>query len=151
HDTMTYIRELLPRAADRLITIEQSDTVVQAARLLGNADTALVIVCDPEGLICGVISKADIVQQISHCTGCSCTENVSDIMTRDVIACHPDDRLMDVWKTIQAKGLKQIPVHDADRHPLGLLYATDALETLFRQVEHQELLLRDYVMGTGYR
>lgn len=148
---MTSIRELLPVAARRLVTIQDTGPVIEAARLLSQTDTTLVVVCDSAGLMCGVVSKADIVQQISHCTGCSCTENVSDIMTRDVIACHPDDRLMDVWKTIQAKGLKQIPVHDADRHPLGLLYATDALETLFRQVEHQELLLRDYVMGTGYR
>ena len=148
---MTYIRELLPTAADRLITIEQSDTVVKAAGLLGNANTALVIVCDPEGLICGVISKADIVRQISYCTGCSCTENVSDIMTRDVIACRPDDRLKDVWTIMREHGLKQIPVQDTAMRPLGLLYASDALETLLKEVKHQELMLRDYVMGTGYR
>lgn len=148
---MTSIRELLPVAQRRLVTIQDTGPVIEAARLLGETDTTLVVVCDAAGLICGVVSKADIVRQISHCTGCSCTENVSDIMTRNVIACHPDDRLIDVWETIREKQLKQIPVHDADRHPLGLLYATDALETLFRQVEHQEVLLRDYVMGTGYR
>lgn len=148
---MTSIQELLPIAARRLVTMEHSGAVVEAARLLSDADTALVVVCDANGRMCGVISKADIVQQISHCTGCSCTENVSDIMTREVIACHPDDSLKDVWATLREHGLKQIPVQSADARPLGLLYANDALETLLKEVEYQELMLRDYVMGRGYR
>lgn len=148
---MTLIHELLPVAARRLVTLIDSAPVIEAARLLSKTETALVIVCDVAGLMSGVVTKTDIVQQISHCTGCSCTENISDIMTREVISCDPDDQLMDVWNTMSSKGLKQIPVRNAEGRPLGLLYANDAVEILLKEAEHQELLLRDYVMGTGYR
>jgi len=148
---MSIIRTLLPVASRRLVTLEHTSAVIHAARLLSGTDTALVVVCDAEGLMCGVISKADIVHQISHCTGCSCRENVGDIMTRAVIACEPDDPVSEVWEIMRTKGLKQIPVRDQNARPLGLLYAHDVLEVLFKEVEYQELMLRDYVMGVGYR
>jgi len=148
---MAIIRDLLPVASQRLVTIESTGAVIQAAGLLSGTGTALVVVCDTAGRMCGVITKADIVREISHCTGCSCTENVSDIMTREVISCGPDEKLVDVWAIMRAKALKQIPIRDTDSQPLGLLYANDALEALLKEVEYEELMLRDYVMGVGYR
>ena len=40
---------------------------------------------------------------------------------------------------------------DAERKPIGLLFARDALEMLLSEVEYEEELLRDYVMCVGYR
>jgi len=147
---MTLISAILPTARKRLVTIQDTGAVVEAARLLSGAHTSLVIVCNPKGLMSGVITKADVVRQISTCTGCSCTTAVSDIMTREVIACSPDQRLSDVWTTMRDNALRQIPIRDDDLHPLGLLYANDALELLLKDVEYEQLLLRDYVMGIGY-
>jgi hypothetical protein len=47
--------------------------------------------------------------------------------------------------------LKCVPIIDRDARPLGVLYVRDVLEVLLREVEYEELLLRDYVMGVGYR
>lgn len=43
------------------------------------------------------------------------------------------------------KRLKQIPICNPLLEPLGVLYANEALEVLLREVEYEELLLRDYV------
>lgn len=147
---MALISAILPIARKRLVTMQDTGAVVEAARLLSGARTSLVIVCSPEGLMSGVITKADVVRQISTCTGCSCTTTVSDIMTREVIACSPDQQLSDVWATMRDNALRQIPIRDDGRRPLGLLYANDALELLLKDVEYEQLLLRDYVMGIGY-
>lgn len=145
------IRTILPTAHRRLLTINDAAPVIDAAQLLSGRHTSLVIVCGPNGLMSGVVTKADIVRQISTCTGCSCTTMVSDIMTREVIACHPDDKLIDVWAIMRDNALRQIPVSDLESRPLGLLYASDALEVLLKEVEYEEVLLREYVMGIGYR
>ena len=52
---------------------------------------------------------------------------------------------------MRERGLKYVPVIDRDSRPLGVLYVRDVLEVLLREVEYEELLLRDYVMGVGYR
>lgn len=148
---MTLIHALLPRARERLIVISEVAPVVDAARLLTVAHTGLVVVCSPEGHTAGVVTKADVVREISTCTGCSCTTRVSDIMTRDVISCLPGQSLSEVWAVMKEKALKQIPVVGDDLRPLGVLYANDALETLLSEVENSEVSLRDYVMGVGYR
>src|SRR5690606_35276148 len=98
----------------------------------------------------GVVTKSDVVRQISHCEGCSCTTAVFDVMTRDVVACRPDHDIYDIWLLMKDRRLKQIPVCNRASEPLGLLYANDVLEALLREREQEELLLRDYVMGIGY-
>lgn len=144
------ILAILPVARTRLVTIRDVAPVVDAARLLSGMHTSLVIVCDSYGLMSGVITKADVVRQISTCTGCSCTTVVADIMTREVIACHPDDKLLDVWMIMKDNALRQIPICDHESRPVGLLYANDALDVLLKEADYEKLLLRDYVMGIGY-
>jgi predicted transcriptional regulator len=72
-------------------------------------------------------------------------------MSREVVACRPQDSLRDVWHLMQDRDLKQLPVIDHDSMPLGLLYASDALQVLLNEAEFEDLQLRDYVMGVGYR
>ena len=71
-------------------------------------------------------------------------------MTRDVIICRPDEPLQDVWKRMQERKLKNIPVVDKDSRPVGVLHARDILQVLLKESKDQEAMLRDYVMGIGY-
>ncbi len=57
----------------------------------------------------------------------------------------------DIWAMMKARGLQRIPVLDAGRKPLGVIYARDALQCLLGEVENDEALLRDYVMDVGYQ
>ena len=149
-EIMTLITTMLPIARKRLVTLDAVAPVIEAAKLLSAPNTNLVIACDSDGLMVGVLTKADIVKQISYCTGCSCVTAIADIMTRDIIKCSPDDQLQDIWVVMKNKALRQIPVSDNQSRPIGLLYASDALQVLLEEVEYEEDLLRDYVMGIGY-
>jgi CBS domain-containing protein len=55
-----------------------------------------VVVCDSVGLLSGVITKTDIVRQISSCQGAACITAASFVMTRDVVVCGLDDLLQNV-------------------------------------------------------
>jgi predicted transcriptional regulator len=99
----------------------------------------------------GVITKTDVVSHISHCTGCSCTMAASHVMTQEVTFCHPSDWLHEVWSIVKQRGLKNIPVVDRDAVPLGVLNARDVVRALLEDTEDEESLLRDYVVGIGYR
>jgi CBS domain-containing protein len=147
---MTLIATMLPIARKQLMTLDVVAPVLEAAKLLSAPNTNLVIACDSEGLMVGVLTKADIVKQISHCTGCSCVTAIADIMTRDIIKCHPEDQLQDIWDVMKKRALRQIPVSDSQSRPIGLLYASDVLRALLEEVEYEEDLLRDYVLGIGY-
>lgn len=72
-------------------------------------------------------------------------------MTREVTFCRPSDWLHEVWSIVKQRGLKNIPVVDQDTVPMGVLNARDVVRALLEDTEYEESLLRDYVVGVGYR
>lgn len=145
------VEKITPAARERLLTIRQDAPVIEAATLLRDGRSDLVVVCDANGLLSGVVTKSDVVAQISRCLGASCTTGVFSIMTRDVTFCRPGDWLRDIWSVMKERQLKNIPVTDESLRPIGILSARDALQALMQEVEQEETLLRDYVMCVGYR
>ena len=143
------VERLLPGARERLVTVTSDAPLIEAARLL-RVGTDIVIVCDPAGTLAGVNTKTDVVAQISHCQGASCVTPASLVMTRSVVVCRPGDWLNEVWSIMKQRGLKNIPVTDAETRPLGVLSSRDTLQVLLDETESEESLLRDYVMSIGY-
>lgn len=145
------VETLIPAAREHLVTISDKAQLTEAAASLSTGHTDLVVVCDDAGAMAGVVSKTDIVSRISQCHGHTCTMMVASVMTRSVASCRPDDALQKAWDLMKEKGYLHVPVVDRQNHPLGTLYARNVLQALLREIEHEEDLLRDYVMGIGYR
>ena len=101
-----YVERLLPAAQDKLVTIADDALLIEAANFL-HKGTDLVIVCSSTGLVAGVITKTDVVGQMSRCQGASCTMAASLAMARDVVVCRPNELLKDVWKRMKDRKLKK--------------------------------------------
>ena len=144
------VERVLPIAIQRLITIRDDALVTDAAKLLSSTHKSLVVVCNPDGVMVGVISKTDVARQMAHCQGVSCTMSVAAVMTRDVTYCHPNDVLKDVLSIMKERGFVHIPIVDQDSRPSGVLNARDALQVLLGEVEYDGSFIRDYIMGIGY-
>jgi CBS domain-containing protein len=148
-DNAMCVERLLPAARKKLVTISDGATLTKVTSFLYKG-TDLVIVCGSAGLVAGVITKTDVVGQMSRCQGASCTRAASLAMTRDVVVCRPGELLQDVWKRMKGRKLKNIPVVDQDSRPIGVLHARDILQVLLNEAQDEESMLRDYVMGIGY-
>lgn len=145
-----FVEGLLPAARKQLVTIADDALLIDAAKLF-RLGTDLVVVCSSEGRLAGIITKSDIVDQISRCQGASCKVVASKIMTCDVLFCHPGDLLEDVSMRMRERNLKNLPVVDENTRPIGILTARGILGVLLHDVEYEEALLMDYVKGIGYR
>jgi CBS domain-containing protein len=126
-------------------------SLADAAKLLSETHKALLVVCDPDGKMVGVITKTDIVRQIGRNLGSLNAVQAEAVMTREVTSCRSDDLVHDVLATMKERGLVHIPVVDELYRPSGVVNARDALQALLRDVTDEELLLRAYIMGIGYR
>jgi CBS domain-containing protein len=138
-------------ARSRLVTISGNALLLDAAKLLSDTQISLVVVCNHDGPMVGVITKTDLVQQIGRCGGRACTTAVADVMTRAVTYCRPTDCLPDVLSMMAKRGFVHAPVVDEHSKPLGVVNARDALRALMAEEKYEASLLRDYVMGIGYR
>ena len=144
------VEQVLPRACERLAIIDAAASIRDAAEMMAEPHTNLVIVCR-DGAAIGVVTKKDIVVEISRGAGIDLGAPVETVMTRDVAYCRKSDPLSDIWQTMKAREVQCIPVVD-DRHmPIGIVYARDALQCLLREVETDDELLRDFISGVGYR
>ena len=143
------IDNLRPYTSARLTVLDSGATVREAALSLTRPGIGLVIVCDARGRLEGVLSKSDL---ILHLTGSAAPHGpVSDLMTRSIVSCAPHDDLHDVWQTMAARNLQNIPVIDVGARPLGTLDIRDAMKALFEEEQVQEQMLFNYVVGVGYR
>jgi CBS domain-containing protein len=97
------VKNILPRALERLAVIEAGAPVREAAALMSKPHTDLIVVCD-HGDMVGVLTKTDIVGQIGRCMGAGCTARVDSIMTRDVTYCRTHEILLDVWSVMRERG-----------------------------------------------
>ena len=147
---MIRVERILPAASKRLITLGDEAPLMDAAKLLREPGADLVVVCNADERMAGVISKTDIVRQISQGRESEPATAASTVMTRTVVSCRPGDLLHDVLATMKERRVKNVPVLDQDSRPIGLLNARDVLEALLEEVEHEETLLRDYVMSIGH-
>jgi CBS domain-containing protein len=141
----------MPVARQRLVTIGDNAPLTEAAKFLDGRHINLVVVCDNRGAVVGVITRTDIVRQMSLCLGRGCTSPAATVMTRDVIYCRPSDSLEDVWSIMKERKLLHVPIVGEDLRPLGVINARDALLALLEGSEYESSLMRDYVMGIGYQ
>lgn len=146
------VQRIIPVAEKRLVTVNYDEPVTIAAGLLNyDGHINLAVVCDKGGRMAGIVTKTDIVRLISTCGSNVCATAVGDVMTKDVTYCRPGDRLAQVVSVMKEKSLLHVPVVDEDLMPLGVINVRDALQALWEQADHDESLLRDYVLGIGYR
>jgi CBS domain-containing protein len=144
------VENILSAASKRLVIVREDAPLSEAAKLLLEADADLLVVCNAAGRTAGVISKTDVVRQIGRRPDGEETPAVSAVMTRTVVSCKPGDLLHDLWTTMKDRRLKNLPILDHDSRPIGMINARDLLEALLEEVEHEEVLLRDYVMSIGH-
>ena len=135
----------------RLAVVGDGTLLLEVARLLSDTQISLVVVCNAVETMVGVITETDIVLQIGHCQGNACMSTAAEILTREVTFCSATDCLPDVLAMMLARGFVQVPVVNAQRKPFGVVNARDALRELWAEGQYEGALLRDYVMGVGYR
>jgi CBS domain-containing protein len=148
---MILIQHILADARKRLAVLSREALVSEAAEILANPSMPLVIVCDSEGIAVGVISGNDIVKILASAKGDAHKLNADAIMANPVFSCHVDQSLQRVWETMNARSLRSVPVLDDSGRPQGVVHARDLARALLDEVNDEETLLRNYVLGVGYQ
>jgi CBS domain-containing protein len=138
-------------ARARLLTVGPDALLAEVAALLSGAQISVVVVCDAAGAAIGVITETILVRRLGLGQADFFMTRAGDVMTPEFTACAPDDLLSDVLAMMHTRGLIHVVLLGADKRPLGVLNARDGLRVLLAAGNHEEALLRNYVMGIGYQ
>ena len=150
---MVMVKHILEPARKRLAVLSQEASIFEVAQLLANQDThtPLVVVCDSGGIAVGVIAPIHIVHVLATAGIDALGFHAGAIMTKPALTCRVDEALEQVWAVMNSRTLPCAPILDDDGRAQGVLYARDVAMALMAEVNYDEQLLRDYVMGVGYQ
>jgi len=148
---MSLVQHIIEDAQRRLAVLRLDASIADVARLLANPITPLVVVCDSNGVALGVVSSADIVTALSRDGGEAINANAAALMTQPIHSCDAKQTLQSIWDSMGAGCHRCIPVLDDAGRPQGVVHARDVARALLDEVTHEEVLLRDYVLGIGYQ
>ena len=138
-------------ARSRLLTTEKDALLAEVAAMLSSAQISVVVVCDAAGVAIGTITETVLVRCLGLGQADFFTTRAADVMTREFTSCASDDVLSAVLSMMHRRGLIHVLIVDSARKPLGVLNARDGLRALLAAGNQEEELLRNYVMGIGYR
>jgi len=147
---MILVKHILEAAQKRLVVLSQEASLFDAARILANRDTPLVVVCDSDDIAVGVIASSHVIKVLASAGVDALGLNAGAIMTKPVLCCHVDETLQQVWTVMNSRTLPCAPILDDDGRAQGVVHARDVAIALLDEVNYEEILLRDYVMGVGY-
>ena len=148
---MILVKHVLEAARKRLAVLSREASLFDAARILANRDTPLVVVCDSDGIAVGVVSSSHVIKVLATAGVDALGLKAGEIMTTPLLTCHADETLQQVWAVMNSRTLPCAPILDDDGRAQGVVHARDVAIALLDEVNYEEVLLRDYVMGVGYQ
>jgi chloride channel protein, CIC family len=118
---------------NKIITVSESTLVQEAFDLLDTASHRGFPVTDKNGRLTGIITHRDLIDAIRKGNK---NDHVSDIMTRDLVLCYPEESLKDALKKLGTRDIGRIPVvsHNDPYHLLGLITRKGIIEAYNREL-----------------
>ena len=124
------------------ITVIPSVGIKAAMTKLAFAEISSMPVVDDEGHLCGIVSEADLIQEVADDPRAherpvtihpvAPPHTVEDVYTRSPVAIGPHDDVTAAVDVMTAKGFKSLPVVDHDNRLLGVVSRSDIVRALAR-------------------
>lgn len=121
-------------------------TVAQVVERLGQFGVGAVLVCDGNQAIRGIVSERDIVRALGRHGAALLDMEVTEIMTRQVRTCGPDETVAQAMARMTAGRYRHLPVV-ANDELVGMVSIGDLVKHRVKEMELETGVLRDAVIA----
>jgi CBS domain-containing protein len=137
------ISDVLRQKGSAVATIAPDATVGELVRTLRAHNIGATVVTDGDAVV-GIVSERDIVRKLDERGGGLLSAPVSDIMTRDVFTCVPDDTVDSLAETMTDRRIRHMPVL-LDGRLAGIVSIGDVVKSHIRQLTTDREQLESYI------
>ena len=139
------LKDLVKNQGD-IITIDTTQNVVDAAKLIKQHRIGALLVRDASGAIAGILSERDIVTGLSeHGDGLQ-DKSVSDLMTSNLITCGPDETVNNALGLMSDRGIRHLPIFD-EGDLVGFVSIRDLLRQKIDEVQAEAEAMKQYFVS----
>ena len=141
------IEEILRSKGHDVVTITESQSVLDAAQVLVDNNIGGVVVTEGERLR-GILTERDILRLTARTPGELGSIQVGTVMTRELITATPGDQLTEIMGVMTENKIRHLPVLEGDRL-IGIISIGDLLNACRVVAEEENTRLRQYIQGGG--
>jgi len=138
------VRHLLDAKGDSVYAVSSAASLAQAVHLLKHFDVGALVVLGPEQELVGVLSERDVARRLCDDGHGALEKQVSGVMTRDVVTCHPETPVTDLMALMTTERIRHVPVIDQGAL-VGLVSIGDVVKSRIDELEHLQRDLLEYV------
>jgi CBS domain-containing protein len=141
-----FVSDILAEKGGLVYTVTPGTTVGEISRQLSTRRIGSVLVVDRLDQVAGIVSERDLVHAIaSHGTPALELE-ASQVMTRNVVSCDPDDSIDQVMQTMTSGRFRHLPVVQRGEL-IGLVSIGDVVKARLTETEREKEALRAYIVA----
>ena len=136
------VSDILKTKGSAVKTIEANATMRALAHSLRTEAIGAMLVLDTSGGLQGIIAERDLARGIDEFGADLPSMRVSQLMTRTVVTCAPDDSVAAVANVMTQRRIRHVPVV-VDGAVVGLISIGDVLKHRLDEVQLEANVLRD--------
>ena len=139
------VQEILKDKANSILSIDESHTVLQAAKMMAEAKIGSVIVTF-EGKLAGIFTERDLMRIVAQQYEAIPSLKLKEVMTTQLTVAGPNDEIDDILNTMISKRFRHMPVLDGEKI-VGLISIGDIVKTKLTRTQKEMHILREYMYG----
>ncbi len=105
--------------------VKPETTLYDITKIMKNEHIGCIPVCNNENCIVGLVTDRDILLRCSACDKDLKTTPVSEIMTKNVCCCNPEDEVSTAENKMSEYQIRRIPVVEKNGKVVGILTMGD--------------------------
>lgn len=134
------------KPSEGVVTLKPGATVSEAAAMLSEKRIGTVVISADGNKADGILSERDIVRELGkRGPGCM-SENVSDLMTKKLVTCAPEDSTDKVLSQMTEGRFRHMPVVDKGLL-VGLISLGDVVKAQLSEISMEKEALQGMIMG----
>jgi CBS domain-containing protein len=141
-----FVSDILSQKGGLVFSVTPDTTAAEVAKQLSVRRIGSVLILNEQSSVVGIVSERDLVRALATHGAKAMELEARQIMTRDVVTCHPDDSIDEVMQTMTSGRFRHIPVvHHGEL--LGLVSIGDVVKARIEETEHEAEALKAYIVA----
>jgi CBS domain-containing protein len=141
-----FVSDILSQKGGLVFSVTPATTVAEVAKQLSVRRIGSVLILNEHSSVVGIVSERDLVRAIAAHGDKAMELEARQVMTRDVVTCHPDDSIEEVMQAMTKGRFRHLPVVDRGEL-LGLVSIGDVVKARLEETEHETEALKAYIVA----
>ncbi len=143
-----FVRQILRSKGEAIVSIQPTTRIADITALMSQKRIGAVVVLDARGQLVGIVSERDIAHGLAEHGAALLDMNASQIMTRDIVTCSPDDGIDKLMRKMTTGRFRHLPVMEKATL-VGIVSIGDIVKHRLEELESEASLLQDYIAGAA--